>query len=166
MHEETGFCPRCGAKMDSKEEDSESNCGDVLYPKRSPLEDTESNETEGVRKKISEKEMMTWWKLDVGTGILTLRKDDDSKKLYDGGLDVSKGMRLTVTRKRGDSVHVVVPCNLEKNAKLHQFTNADGINMSAIYTEDEDGEFEEASCMLADEGKMIAWWNELHRKKD
>ena len=112
--------------------------------------------------------LMSKCELDVGTGILTLKKDSSSKNLYDGEWDVTKGMRLTVTRKKGDSIHVVIPCKLEKNAKLHHFTNANGIDMSAIYTENEDGEFwvEEVSCMLADEGRMIAWWNELHKKKN
>ncbi len=155
----------CGDDEDD-ETDSERNRGDVSHPKRSPLDDTARNEAERIHKDTVKK-----FKRQLGlagdSDIRTLRKDDDHKKLYDGEWDVSKGMRLTVTRKKGDSVHVVVPCKLEKNAKLHHFTNADGINMSAIYTEDEDGEFwvEEASCMLGDEGKMIAWWNELHGDK-
>lgn len=111
--------------------------------------------------------LMSQCELAVDTGILTLREDCSSKKLYDGEWDISKGLRLTMTRKKGDSIHVVVPCQLEKNAKLHQFTNANGIDMAAIYTENEDGEFcvEEVSCMLADEWKMITWWNELYKKK-
>lgn len=151
-------------------DDDEDDCpawvsaDDVPYPERSPWDDTVSNEAERTRKDTAEK-FKPWWKLDVSTGILTSR--EGSEKLYDGEWDVSKGMRLSVIRKKGDSVHVVVPCKLEKNAKLHHFTNAGGVNMSAIYTENEDGEFwvEEASCMLSDEEKMITWWNELHGKK-
>lgn len=156
------ICTECDDDEDD-ETASKSNCGDVSRQKRSPLD---SNEDERTHKDTAEK-IKPRWKLDVSTGILTSLEDDDSKKLYDGEWDISKGMRLTVTRKKGDSVHVVVPCKLEKNAKLHQFTNADGINMSAIYTEDEDGSIwvEEASCMRSDEYKMITWWNELHGNK-
>lgn len=159
------ICTECDDDEDD-ETGSESNCGEVSRPKRSQLDDTVSNEAERTHKDTAEK-IKPRRKLDLSTGILTSLEDDDSKKLCDGEWDVSKGMRLTITRKKGDSVHVVVPCKLEKNAKLHHFTNADGINMSAIYTEDEDGEFcvEEASCVLGDEKKMIAWWNELHGDK-
>lgn len=56
--------------------------------------------------------------------------------------------------KPGDSVHTVLSDGLfvKHGAELHRFTNAAGDEYSAIYR----GEYEEMSCIRADEERMIA----------
>lgn len=67
----------------------------------------------------------------------------------------------------GIEVHKVYDAELKRNAKLHQFKNADGVEYSAIYELSPPfilGYREMACCERENEADMIKWWNEYWNK--
>ena len=58
--------------------------------------------------------------------------------------------------QHNDSEHEVLDAGLRKGAKLHRFTNAAGVEYSAVYL----GRMEALSCERDYERDMVNFWNE------
>lgn len=59
-----------------------------------------------------------------------------------------------------DSIHIIIDAGLSKNALLHRFQNATGVECSAIYQ----GKLEVLWHYREHEINMIKYWNEIYSK--